>query len=167
MWSLLCHTYRILFYCLQELFVVYQILYMGFLFHRITEWLRLVGSSEGHLVQSLCKQERLEQGAQDHVQQAFEDLQGGRPVVLFFICLFVFGFHYRHLSDNVVLCGLPLIAKWDLRWLIFPCLGTSKILCKIIWTTTCKEGYSIFESSFSFGWEMPYFSKSWWSSPSF
>lgn len=43
---------------------------------RITEWLRLEETLRSHLLQAL-KQGQPEQVAQDHVQVAFEDLQGG------------------------------------------------------------------------------------------
>lgn len=44
----------------------------------MTKCLGLEGTSGGHLVQPLLKQGHKEQAAQDHVQVAFEDLQGGR-----------------------------------------------------------------------------------------
>lgn len=50
--------------------------------YRITNCLRLEGTPGHHLVQSPCSS-HLEPGAQDHVQTAFEDLQGHRLHNLF------------------------------------------------------------------------------------
>lgn len=47
-------------------------------FHRTTEWLRLEGTSGGHLVNSPAQAWSPTAVAQGHVQMAFESLQGGR-----------------------------------------------------------------------------------------
>lgn len=48
---------------------------------RRTGWLRLEGSSGGHLTQSLLKQWNPEKCAHDHVQVVSEDLQEGDSIV--------------------------------------------------------------------------------------
>ena len=49
------------------------------MYHRITGWLTLVGTSGGHVVRPLLQQGHPEQGAQGHTQLALEDPQGGDP----------------------------------------------------------------------------------------
>ena len=96
----------------------------------IADWLRLEGTSEGDLVQHpWLEQGHLEQFAQDHVQKAFEYLQGWRLHNLSGQPMLVLGHpHSKKVFPDVrgkLLCFslCPLTLKTSLRMCFNPLLA--------------------------------------------